>query len=261
MSERLNSHIKALKTVDWTVPKPGGGVNEYMEVLVKETTTLHKVLSRYLALSVVEYVMTQVFAAINHRLSEEYGAIYLPDQEAKTRLLADAKYLQQKFSALKNVSPSNWMLETVITEKSLPGTNTVTTPGPSTPTRSNTLTANQRLKGLLSGKSSNFDKPMPIGPIPTGTALPPPIPSSADKPRSAAPASTTTTAIANNAHDQHRNNISNMDRDRSTNESQVSLGLSPSPPTGLLEGAGFKQVELSSMNARLEEETPHAKDK
>ena len=29
--------------------------------------------------------MTQVFAAINHRLSEEYGAIYLPDQEAKTR--------------------------------------------------------------------------------------------------------------------------------------------------------------------------------
>ena len=29
--------------------------------------------------------MTQVFAAINHRLSEEYGAIVLPDQEAKAR--------------------------------------------------------------------------------------------------------------------------------------------------------------------------------
>ena len=29
--------------------------------------------------------MTQVFAAINHRLSEEYGAIDLPDQEAKGR--------------------------------------------------------------------------------------------------------------------------------------------------------------------------------
>jgi len=163
-------------------------------------------------------------------------------------LLADAKYLQQKFSALKNVSTSNWILETVITEKNLPGTNA--TPGPSTPTRSNTLSANQRLKGLLSGKSSNFDKPMPI---PTGTVLPPPVPPSADKPRSSAPAS-------NNTHDQHHN----MDRDRSTNESQVSLGLSPSPPiqkpTGLPEGAGFKQVELSSSNARLEE-TPHAKGK
>jgi len=46
---------------------------------------LHKVLSRYLAPSIVEYVMTQVFAATNHRLSEEYGAIELPDQEAKSR--------------------------------------------------------------------------------------------------------------------------------------------------------------------------------
>ena len=164
-------------------------------------------------------------------------------------MLADAKYLQQKFSALKNVSTSNWMLETVITEKNLPGTNPP--PGPSTPTRSNTLSANQRLKGLLSGKSSSFDKLMPI---PTGTVLPPPVPPSADKPRSPAP-----TTTANNAHDQH-----SMDHDRSTNESQVSLGFShPSPiqkPTGLPEGAGFKQVELSSSNTRLEE-TPHAKDK
>ena len=141
------------------------------------------------------------------------------------------------------------MLETVITEKSLPGINP--TPGPSTPTRSNTLTANQRLKGLLSGKSSSFDKPMPI---PTGTGVPPPIPPSADKPRSL-------TTAANNAHDQQHHS---MDRDRSTNESQVTLGFSPSSPidkpTGLPEGAGFKQVELSSSNARLEG-TPHAKDK
>ena len=217
--------------------------------------------------------MTQVFAAINHRLSEEYGAIYLPDQEAKARcvfhgsridsccltkkkltlirLLADAKYLQQKFSALKNVGSSSWMLETVITEKNLPRTNA--TPGPSTPTRSNTLSANQRLKGLLSGKSSGFDKPVPI---PTGTGLPPPVPPSADKPRSA-PSTTT----ANNAHDQSHD----MDRDLSTNESQVSLGLSLPPPiqktTGLPDGAGFKQVELSSSNTRLEETPPHPKDK
>jgi vacuolar protein sorting-associated protein 54 len=168
------------------------------------------------------------------------------------RLLADAKYLQQKFSALKNVGTSNWMLETVITEKNLPRTNA--TPGPSTPTRSNTLSANQRLKGLLSGKSSSFDKPMPI---PTGTDLPPPIPPSADKPRLLLAPTTT----ANNAHDQHHN----MELDRSTHESQVTLGLSVSPPNqipaGLPEGAGFRQVELSSSNARLEEETLHPKDK
>ena len=91
------------------MPKEGGGVNDYMEVLVKETVTLHKVLSRYLPSSVVEvsqlifqasvwargagaydkdgtqYVMTQVFAAINHRLSEEYTKIELPSLDAKER--------------------------------------------------------------------------------------------------------------------------------------------------------------------------------
>lgn len=36
------------------MPKPGGGINDYMEVLVKETVTLHKVLTRYLATPIVE---------------------------------------------------------------------------------------------------------------------------------------------------------------------------------------------------------------
>ena len=44
----------AVQAVKWDVPKEGGGVNDYMEVLVKETVTLHKVLSRYLPSSVVE---------------------------------------------------------------------------------------------------------------------------------------------------------------------------------------------------------------
>lgn len=51
----VNSHFHGVQqAVDWTVPKPGGGVNDYIEILVKETVTLHKVLSRYLSTSVVE---------------------------------------------------------------------------------------------------------------------------------------------------------------------------------------------------------------
>ena len=42
------------QAVRWDVPQEGGGVNDYMEVLVKETVTLHKVLSRYLPSSIVE---------------------------------------------------------------------------------------------------------------------------------------------------------------------------------------------------------------
>ena len=83
-------------------------------MLAKETVTLHKVLSRYLSVSVVEvskvsvrchwvrqlthlvsqFVMTQVFAAINHRLSEEYATIELPSMEAKERY-EYSNYLQK----------------------------------------------------------------------------------------------------------------------------------------------------------------------
>jgi len=102
MGDRLAAHIKTLQTVQWDVPPPKAGVNAYMEMLIKETATLHKVLSRYLPGPVVEvgdsqsshsrptklrpqYVMSQVFAAINHRLSEEYTKIELPSVEAKER--------------------------------------------------------------------------------------------------------------------------------------------------------------------------------
>ncbi|EGN95540.1 hypothetical protein SERLA73DRAFT_186602 [Serpula lacrymans var. lacrymans S7.3] len=113
MGDRISAHVKSLQAVNWDALKQGQGINDYMDLLTKETVTLHKVLSRYLSAPVVEYVMTQVFAAINHRLSEEYAAIELPSQEAKDRLLADARYLHQKFSGLKNVGAPTNMLETV----------------------------------------------------------------------------------------------------------------------------------------------------
>ncbi|KAI0950065.1 hypothetical protein AcV7_008644 [Taiwanofungus camphoratus] len=135
MGDRLSAHIKSLQDVKWDVPKEGGGVNDYMEIIVKDTVTLHKVLSRYLSTSVVEYVMTQVFAGINHRLSEEFTKIELPSQEAKDRLLADARYLHQKLAALKNVGAPTAMLETVVSEKSV--------------ARKAPPPATQRIKGIL----------------------------------------------------------------------------------------------------------------
>ncbi|KAJ7582985.1 vacuolar protein sorting-associated protein 54 [Mycena floridula] len=178
MGDRLSFHIKSLHTVDWNVPKAGGGPNDYMEVLVKETVTLHKVLSRYLAPPIVEDIMTQVFAAINHRLSEEYTKIELPDDQAKARLLADAKYLRLKFSALKNVRAPSAMLETVVKENSVPRSPRPVTPvrsstinsqiapstpsqAPTTPNPASNAATNQRLKGLLSARSSSFDKALP----------------------------------------------------------------------------------------------------
>jgi hypothetical protein len=63
------------------------------------------------------------------------------------RLLADAKYLHQKLSTLKNVGTPSGMLETIIAEKAITPTPTLAASTPSF--RASALTANQRLKERL----------------------------------------------------------------------------------------------------------------
>lgn len=165
MGDRLAVHINSLQSIDWDTPPTNPGVNDYMEVLVKETVTLHKLLSRYLSVPIVEYVMSQVLAAINHNLQEEYTAIRLPTQAAKDRLLADAKFLHEKLSALKNVpGGSTVMLVTVISEK-VPA---------NAPKR---LPANQRIRGMLSRSNSNPQEDITPQP-PVGSVSPSPAPTS-----------------------------------------------------------------------------------
>jgi vacuolar protein sorting-associated protein 54 len=54
MGDRITAHIKSLNAIRWEAPAAKPGVHDYMELMVKETVTLHKVLSRYLASAVVE---------------------------------------------------------------------------------------------------------------------------------------------------------------------------------------------------------------
>lgn len=165
MGDRITAHIKSLQGVNWDAPKQNDG-HDYMELLVKETVTLHKVLSRYLAAPTVEHVMSQVFAAINHRLSDEYLKVELQSQEAKDRMLADARFLHQKLSALKNVNAPTNMLETLVGEKLVPRKSGIGTfraiPTP-----------NERIKGFLSRRDSS----KPDKPLPTPEQAPPGAPS------------------------------------------------------------------------------------
>ena len=106
----------------------------------------------------------------------------------RSRLLEDAKYLNKQFSGLRNVRAPTAMLETVVAEKLLPGSRPPPGPSPTvpqTPMRSNTLRANERLRGLLSGRASSFMEralpnpnhgQSPIPPIPQPDGRRPPQP-------------------------------------------------------------------------------------
>ncbi|KAH6918384.1 retrograde transporter [Coprinopsis sp. MPI-PUGE-AT-0042] len=247
MSERLDSHIKALKIVDWNVSKEGGGVNDYMIKLVKETVTLHTILARYLRADIVEYVMSEVLAAINHRLSEEYGRIDLPNIQAKEQLLEDTRFLHQNFSPLKHVKAPTGMLEIVVAEKSVPRP-----PGaaPPTPMRSNTLNANQRLRGLLSGRGNASDPSVPTNPGRTTTT--PPVPPSNPDHRSSsfpsspprAPSSPSMKAVGNSIS----NGLATLGIHSSASRSSLSVGTPEDVGTPQ---QGFRQVDPNAVGEAL----------
>lgn len=74
-----------------------------MEALVKEHTTLHKVLSRFLQGPTVEFIMMQVFSALNAGLAEQYGALNIKSEGARRRMMADVTYLKTKLAELKGM--------------------------------------------------------------------------------------------------------------------------------------------------------------
>ncbi|TFY63612.1 hypothetical protein EVG20_g6246 [Dentipellis fragilis] len=254
MGDRLAAHIKTLQSVRWDLPPPKPGVNSYMELLVKETVTLHKVLSRYLSSAVVEYVMSQVFAAINHRLSEEYTNIELPSPEAKARLLADAQYLHAKFSVLKNVTAPMGMLETVVSEKRVgpPGQPSSPLPSPRpTPTKRTSLFANERIKGMLGRAAGTAEKSLPTpAPSPGPPTSPSPNPNS---PRLNGASSTASLANGSDAtFIPNGSSVSLLSSGAVTPNVVPPLQQAPPPP----EKKGFKQVEIRDEPTPVDEPPP-----
>jgi len=109
------------------------------------------------------------------------------------RLLADARHLHEKLSALKNVGAPTGMLETLVAEKIIGKPDSDQQGGVSSNAtsnhglaRSNTMTTNQRLKGLISAKRPSFMMGAEKG-LPQPSQTPPPPPPASDKPRSPVP--------------------------------------------------------------------------
>lgn len=121
MSDRMQIHSKSLQVrsplhacwthldgqaINWEVAVPARAAslpNLYMETLVKEHVTLHKVLSRFLQGPTVEFIMLQVLVALNLRLAEEYGRIEIKSEDARERLARDVAYMTEKLRELKGL--------------------------------------------------------------------------------------------------------------------------------------------------------------
>ncbi|KAG9294697.1 hypothetical protein G9A89_008176 [Geosiphon pyriformis] len=113
MDERLVDHMQDFRKVNWDEPesKPIEGPNVYMEKLVRETTTLHRVLNKYLHPEVLERVMGQVFQSFNTKLAQEMAHLEILTAAGKQRLLVDVQYYIQKLSNLEGIQGPTTFLE------------------------------------------------------------------------------------------------------------------------------------------------------
>jgi vacuolar protein sorting-associated protein 54 len=79
MSGRAAIHSRTMKSIDWDKDAGKTGVHPYMETLAKETTTLHRVLTKHLPQMSIQMIMLPVFSSYRDQLGSS-----LKDAEVKT---------------------------------------------------------------------------------------------------------------------------------------------------------------------------------
>ncbi|KAL7750055.1 hypothetical protein RI367_004570 [Sorochytrium milnesiophthora] len=137
MQERAIAHTKAIATTDWDAPAQLGPNQEmlpssYMEQLVKETTTLHKVLGKYLPIDIVKRVLGEIFICYGIKLEDELKRLDIYTSVAKNRLLFDAQYYVQRMSALEGIDGPGNQLEVVVNNMRIKDKRSIFKTGPST---------------------------------------------------------------------------------------------------------------------------------
>jgi vacuolar protein sorting-associated protein 54 len=108
MSGRAAIHSKSMKNINWDTDN-GDSAHAYMETLAKETTTLHRVLTKHLPESSIQVIMVPVFSSYKDQL----GAA-LKEADPKT----EAGQLRYVSSFTFDLTMTRLMQETVCFETS-----------------------------------------------------------------------------------------------------------------------------------------------
>jgi vacuolar protein sorting-associated protein 54 len=86
MSGRALAGTKKLKAVSWDIPR--NAVNDYVEILAKETTTLHRNLTKHLPEGTVRMIMMPVFKNYKDTFGAAYQGVELVTEEGRARFVS-----------------------------------------------------------------------------------------------------------------------------------------------------------------------------
>ncbi|KAK4033995.1 vacuolar protein sorting-associated protein 54 [Parachaetomium inaequale] len=99
MSGRALAGTKKLKAVGWD-QESGSAANEYMETLAKETTTLHRNLTKHLPEGTVRMIMMPVFRNYKDTFGAAYQGVELKTEQGRERMLRDVEFFQSRLGKI-----------------------------------------------------------------------------------------------------------------------------------------------------------------
>ena len=105
MSGRAGTHVNAMKKLDWDANPSRQAVHPYMETLVKETTTLHKVLSKHLPDMTVRMILDPVFSSYREQWGKAFAEVEVKTPAGKQRMLGDVDFFRSRISKLEGAAP------------------------------------------------------------------------------------------------------------------------------------------------------------
>ncbi|KAH0547790.1 hypothetical protein FGG08_000047 [Glutinoglossum americanum] len=116
MSGRATTHVNSMKRVQWD-QQSSSDVSPYMETLTKETSTLHRVLSKHLPDSTVSMIMDPVFASYRDQWGNAFREVQLVTELGKKRMLRDAEHFRSRLSKLDGAGDIGDMIVGIVEAK------------------------------------------------------------------------------------------------------------------------------------------------
>ncbi|KAI1391432.1 putative GARP complex component [Hypoxylon trugodes] len=116
MSGRASAHAKSMKTLNWD-QQTEATVNLYMETLVKETVTLHRVLTKHLPEGTVRLIMTPVFDSYQSQLGKALQSLEPQTETGVKRMRSDIEYLTARLGKIDGFGETGDNLLSIINSK------------------------------------------------------------------------------------------------------------------------------------------------
>ncbi|KAL2760725.1 hypothetical protein ACRALDRAFT_1073543 [Sodiomyces alcalophilus JCM 7366] len=116
MGSRVAYHSKSIKAIDWD-DDGAKAVHPYMETLVKETATLHRVLTKHVPESSVQMVMGPVFAGYKDQLGKAFEAADPKTAAGQQSMRRDVEFFMAKLGDLQSFGTTGEHLMGIIDAK------------------------------------------------------------------------------------------------------------------------------------------------